>query len=259
MKVDQSENSGLHSEGKLPALVFGKMEIIMNEFCRVLDASSRRWTYFKGLLAKATEKPINSWVQLLVACTLENASELNRRIVSVVDAYPAQLAWLFFSRPDVACQKRQEICGQLLVRRSERLLDEAFTCKFCFLFEDELRAGATSGFLSENLHQLLTELFALLPLETQEVEGTNSIIKKIYELAPNIHLPLMSDRVLIKKALASKVTQGQTAADRRESRMDAIAYAVESHPLAIQQNLDDLCFKHVLAIFKLCSTWNQLN
>ena len=91
------------------------------------------------------------------------------------------------------------------------------------------------------------------------MEGTNSIIKKIYELAPNIHLPLMSDRVLIKKALASKVTQGQTAADRRESRMDAIAYAVESHPLAIQQNLDDLCFKHVLAIFKLCSTWNQLN
>lgn len=70
--------------------------------------------------------------------------------------------------------------------------------------------------------------FAMLPLDTQEVEGANSIIKKNHQLAPNIKLPLMSDRVLIKKSLGKIL-------GNRQARMDAIDFAVHSHSEALVQ------------------------
>ena len=71
--------------------------------------------------------------------------------------------------------------------------------------------------------------FATLPLDTQDVEGANSIIKKIHTLAPNVKLPLMSARVQIKKTLGDRVLHGS-----RDARRDAIAYAVESHSSALK-------------------------
>ena len=86
---------------------------------------------------------------------------------------------------------------------------------------------------------MLRDFFNLLPVETQEIEGTNSMIKKIYQIAPAIKLPLMSDRILIKKALATKVISGETPAERWQSRMDALEFAVENHAFALEQCLGD--------------------
>ena len=74
------------------------------------------------------------------------------------------------------------------------------------------------------------EFFRLLPCDTQEIEGANSIIKRVHSLAPNIKLPLMSARILIKKALG-----GQILHSGRQARLDAINYAVETHQQALQQ------------------------
>lgn len=72
--------------------------------------------------------------------------------------------------------------------------------------------------------------FGMLPLDTQEVEGANSIIKRLHHLAPNIKLPLMSDRVLIKKCLGAPILS-----KGKQARLDAIHFAVENHQGALQQ------------------------
>ena len=71
--------------------------------------------------------------------------------------------------------------------------------------------------------------FGIIPLDTQDVEGANSIIKKIHTLAPNVKLPLMSARVQIKKTLGDRVLHGS-----KDARRDAIAYAVECHSSALK-------------------------
>lgn len=63
-----------------------------------------------------------------------------------------------------------------------------------------------TGTIDSMVYQLVSDVFSMLPVETQEIEGTNSMTKRIYQLSPNIKLPLMSDWILIKKALTTKVT-----------------------------------------------------
>lgn len=82
--------------------------------------------------------------------------------------------------------------------------------------------------------------FGLLPLDTQDVEGANSILKRIYTLAPNIKLPLMSARVTIKKGLGDRILHGS-----KDIRREAISYAVTQHSFArelVEAAPDRFCF-----------------
>ena len=74
------------------------------------------------------------------------------------------------------------------------------------------------------------ELFGLLPCDTQEIEGANSIIKRVHHLAPNVKLPLMSARIVIKKALGGEILKGG-----KQARLDAVHHAVENHKAALEQ------------------------
>lgn len=62
------------------------------------------------------------------------------------------------------------------------------------------------------------------------MEGANSIIKRIHNLAPAIKLPLMSARLVIKKGLGPGILKGG-----KQARSDAIAYAVDTHSGALRQ------------------------
>ena len=69
---------------------------------------------------------------------------------------------------------------------------------------------------------------ATLPLDTQDIEGANSIIKKIKDIAPNVQIGLLSDRLMVKKGLTSQIL-GVDPHKRSEARMNAISFAVETH------------------------------
>ena len=224
-----------HKFGKLAELVFGHFDLIMQGFSGVLDSTSRRWSQLHALFEKATADSIHLWTDLLVTVTLEIASEMKRRIGPIVLGYPAKLALLILREPDVECARRKAVASELAAATC--VVDEAFTAKFATAFRDELLTSSHTGLLNPYLYQLLAEVFTLTPLETQEVEGMNGMLKKIYELAPAIKLPLMSDRLLIKKALASKVLRGNTPQERRQARTDALHYAVETHRSALVQFL----------------------
>ena len=240
----QSDQSGSTcfgaSCGKLRDLVYGKMDALMLEFETLLDASHRKWSLLKSLMEKESFESQHRWTSVLVACTLEIASELHRRVVAYVKSYPAKLAWLIFTEPAYnPCQHRRKLAVELLALAPEKI-DPSFTGKFRAIFKTELEICAKTGTIDSMVYQLVSDFFSMLPVETQEIEGTNSMIKRIYQLSPNIKLPLMSDRILIKKALTTKVTTGETPMERWQARMDALEFAVESHQHALEQFLLDL-------------------
>ena len=231
----QAESQPERSVGKLPSLVYHKMPEIMHSFSDVLNSTSPRWNAFQSILNHESQDTVHEWVSLLVSCALECASELHRRVEAMTASYPAKLAWLVFTNdPVTPCDMRRKIAKELVESRPE-LLDEHFTRKFVSLFREDLELSKKSGCIEPMLFQLLSEAFRMLPLETQEVEGINSIVKRIVKIAPSIKLPLLSDRVLIKKALSTKILAGQTADERREARHDALHRCVEWHPAAILQ------------------------
>lgn len=223
--------------GKLPRLVFSKFDEIMYGFQSILDASCPNWRLLHTLLDGESEDMISSKVATLVSLTLQSASEVHRRIGSVVNNFPAKLAWMIYTTdPNQPCEKRKAVSADLL-RSPSQNLDASFTQKFRDLFADDLGRCSSTGCLEPMVHQLLFESFSLLVMDTQEVEGCNSIIKKIAQIAPSIKLPLLSDRLVIKKTLTPRVLKGATASLRREARLETLQYCVDYHQASLLQSL----------------------
>jgi len=221
---------------KILELLFFKLDHIVAGYERLLDASSVKWIRFHELLAGENESTVNEWVSLLVACALEGVSEIQRRIGGMVRTCPAKLGWLVFTEDHLqVCERRRQLADELLQGQFDD--DHSFTKKFVDFFKSELKHCSKTGMLDHFVHQLLTDFFEMMVLDTQEIEGANSIVKKMVHLAPNIHLPLLSDRLLMKKVLTPQVTSGDTADERRQARLDAIQYSVEKHQEAIQELL----------------------
>jgi len=225
---------------KLLELVFFKWDQILREYEQVLDADCVKWHKWHELLENENSDTVDEWVSTLVACTLEGASEIDRRIGGLVRTYPLRLAWLIFTKdPLKVCRKRQDLASELISENCD--YDQSFTAKLVAFFRPELEHCASTGMLDQLMHQCVSDFFEVSCLDTQAVEGANSMVKKMVQIAPNIKLPLLSDRLLVKKVLAPQVTQGETAEIRRQSRLDAIQYTVEKHKEAIQQILVSLC------------------
>ena len=67
------------------------------------------------------------------------------------------------------------------------------------LFARELTVAAELGTLDPTLFTLLMDVSLVWPLDTQELEGCNSVIKYVVELSPNISWQLLSSRITLKK------------------------------------------------------------
>ena len=126
------------------------------------------------------------------------AAEVHRRVEQSLSNFPARLGWMIFQEPDVACECRRTTAHYLLHCHD---LDDAFSKKLLDLYRDDFKLCSQIGTLPTYVYRLLPDFFAMVPLDSREVEGANSIIKRIHRLAPNIKLRLMGDRVLIKKML----------------------------------------------------------
>ena len=67
------------------------------------------------------------------------------------------------------------------------------------VFQEELDYVAAYGLCPPNLFNFLLILRSRIPLDTQEIEGANSVIQEMSRRSPNLHLALASDRITIKK------------------------------------------------------------
>lgn len=103
------------SRGKLPELVYGKLDAIAASFRIILDPKSSCWQGLWGdLLMSMSPTDVERTVRCLVASTLEIASELDRRVATLVKGYPAQLTWLILQPPEDFCEHRMKCCKDFL-------------------------------------------------------------------------------------------------------------------------------------------------
>ncbi|CAK0844631.1 unnamed protein product, partial [Prorocentrum cordatum] len=73
-----------------------------------------------------------------------------------------------------------------------------FAAKARELFMDDWRGMEASGQCSAKLFVFLLVWRSKLPHDTQDLEGANSVLQRMAKLAPNLHLPLASDRLRLK-------------------------------------------------------------
>jgi hypothetical protein len=79
------------------------------------------------------------------------------------------------------------------------------TLKLRLIFERELLGAAETGKIDPVLWEFLDDLFNMTAENTQDIEGVNSVIRHIVDLAPSVSLATLSSRVVIKKILGCSV------------------------------------------------------
>lgn len=143
-----------HSSGKLPPLLFGKLDAFFAEFSdSVLNADAPQWELLKQLVqTEKTQKKRHEWVALLVCTALEAASELHRRVAAYFSEFPARLVWMVFSEPNEPCDVRRATADYFLTCHD---LDEGFSKKLLSLYYEDFQLCKETGTICVALHSLL--------------------------------------------------------------------------------------------------------
>ena len=175
------------SSGKLPPLLFGKLDCIMTEFEETLNADSPDWEMFHTLLSKESDQDESSWVASLVSTALQMAGEFHRRFVEYLSKFPTRLAWMTFQEPDFPCDVRKATAAYFLACAD---LDEEFSQKLRIHFMDDFKLCSQTGTISEPLHEMLS--VSQLPFEDLKVfEGVSILPRIVY-----IHKGCLNPRIL---------------------------------------------------------------
>ena len=92
------------------------------------------------------------------------------------------------------------MAAELLSMRECCLQDRRrdFTLKVLRRFKAQLETVARLGTCPAPLHHTMLLVRSLWLADTQRVEGANSVLQTVSKRAPNIHIPLLSDRLSLK-------------------------------------------------------------
>ena len=208
-----------------------------------LLGSFSEWQSLIDLVSALPEKlSTGQAFNLAVFHVLMCFADFNRRIVARTRTYPLKLALLLSedgeTRKSVALDMLQiesEIEDELVAQRSRGggarrqvqipKLEESskfHVAKLARAVLPELRLVFASGDIPKKLEAFIKSILSSVYLDTQEIEGMNSIIKSICKAAPNIHLPLLSSRLTIKKHIRS---MGVSSVAQRALIVDAAAHS----------------------------------
>jgi hypothetical protein len=205
--------------GRMPKILYVMMDLapsVMLQFTSICDDVAV-WAAFVSLLRKTADddglcpspehENTSHWIGLAVLSLLEMAADFWRRVINCHETWPMKIFWLIASSPAEPDQLRTAIARELIVIdfSTMSLKQGQFARKITKQFYNDLSLAALEGTLSERLHDLLVQIAWQLFQDTAEIEGMNSILKIMIKKSPNIHLELLSSRLTIKKALASRL------------------------------------------------------
>lgn len=160
------------------------------------ERSSEVWAPLMDFVGHKDE---SYWFEKVVMLSLELSADFKRRVLLKVRKFPYLLMFLIFSPPADDCALRRK-CARDVLDMSIHEVDDDTTMKVRTLFRGELLLAVSDGTLDESLHALLVEVSRMWALDTQEIEGVNSIIKYATHLSPNLSWKLLSARMTIKKS-----------------------------------------------------------
>ncbi len=233
---------------------------ISAEFCMLLAPLAIETTWSA---LKSAQPTLEAWeIQCchIAVDVLSLSCDFDRRIGSLSDKFPYRLAWLIWRPHDVPCDCRRALSAYLVsVVYASQVSGDLTTLKVIVIFEQELVAAASSGMLDYELWVVVTSMFGHLHTDSQEIEGVNSILRRIVTIAPSIQQQLLSSRLQIKKHLGEQTRHAKTESECKEIRSQIAASAVQGHYFASEQSKDKdaekaplLRFASVLSLSGLC-------
>eukprot|EP00959_Pyramimonas_sp_CCMP1952_P155423 3251874-Pyramimonas_sp.AAC.1 len=184
---------------RVTRLVCSKAGEIMGAWDTLLHDGSRQWWF----VDEVEDDGDREWYRARAVqqcCSM--ACDFHRRVASPVGQYPLRLMWLVAAPHDAKSPQRQTVAGELLHPDRHNVTDPA-TLTLAALFRRELGAAEAIGTLDYAVWTLLHDVAEAWHLDTQEIEGSNNLVKLMSRLSPYISWELMSSRVTTKKIIAS--------------------------------------------------------
>ena len=147
--------------------------------------------------------------------------------------------WLVVQDYNTFCEDRRLLAAYLMSVVSIQQVDKDITTpKLIILFEADVERAAETGLLSAELHGILRAAFNNLCTDSQEIEGVNSILRRIVTLAPSIRQPLLSSRILVKKHLNYLSADCKSKHEEKAAREGLVTAAVHGHHFASRRLAD---------------------
>lgn len=138
------------------------------------------------------------WITLALEMCIEMSANFHMRFELPMSSYPYLLLWFVKAPPHVCCEIRRRVAANLLEAPLDTL-DAGFSRKLLHLCLVDITAAANDGQCSIRLYNLIHDVSSVWEVDTQDIEGTNSIVKRLGMLAPNMTWDLLAARITIKK------------------------------------------------------------
>ena len=129
------------------------------------------------------------------------------------------------------CGCRARVATEIVTTKEK----DTLIVKLRYQWLRELLQCARDGVCSLLFYTYLCDVAALYKLSTRDVEGSNSIIKWMGKLAPNMSWPLMSGRFVVKKYIAEELPNDPRQDPGGARRQHILACCVNHHALAAEE------------------------
>ena len=191
-------DAGWKSPGYIALLVWGKAAQHTQRF----EALAKRSAWIDIIDRGGDDTIRRDTIEQAIAVTLINASaEYDSRIACRTRKLPERLLILGKARPDDCCRERQLVCQDVMALDKKSM--EITTLKFCILFGNEIRQCAANGKLDAYVHRLVLTVCHMFRTNTQQIEGLNSVLKRMLNVSRGMGQRLASARLSIKHQLGA--------------------------------------------------------
>eukprot|EP00969_Alexandrium_andersonii_P026269 1146270-Alexandrium_andersonii.AAC.1 len=219
-------------------LIYHKAGSIVAEFDALLQDPASDSDDPWALVWQHTQGDPDSMCEARAACIqllLEASADFHKRFTLRLQSLPLTLLWLVRQPPGTPCAKRKEVAGQLLATLDDDVFHDSTEFKIASTLQPWLQASKSTGRLDPRIHEMFTYIAHLLPADTQEIEGMNSIIKRTMTIAPGIGLELLNTRTLLKKHLHHRQEGAFLPPERLQ---DEVSKCLENHSAAMSALTD---------------------
>jgi hypothetical protein len=144
--------------------------------------------------------------------------------------------WLIHKPPNTMDENRK-LFAQTILQVPDSAIGDFSTIKFKHVFRRCLIEAANTGTVHERVYELVWQLAQTWFTDTQEIEGTNGVLKHMLAISPSLGWSLLSSRVTIRKMVAKLNT--------KDARRDFIDFCTEYHHLALEYSKESSRFSEV--------------
>jgi hypothetical protein len=227
----------------LSALVVSKAASIYNDISSLLRPASLNDPYVWGPALECLPDPAShsaGAIRLIVELVCQLACSWYKRFMQPCSEFPLMFLLVLETPADEPDEKRKTLADRLLKSRDQISNNphDDISFKVLELYEAEWHAMARAGTCADSLWKFMLIFRSATPGETQDIEGFNSRLQWLTNLARRMTLPAADARMSIREGLA---VSAEVMADRHAGTvqfMDSDQHVYRYAPIPVDDGPD---------------------